>query len=149
MTALASLPVHADRIPWIPMGPPGLSFKPLRFYKDNRGWTYLFRVEPGTVIPRHRHTGEVHAINLVGKRQLLDTGEEVGPGTYVYEPVGNVDSWMAVGDEPVVIFITIFGAIEYMGPDGAVTKRVTSDDRLETYRRWCEANGAEFLATLE
>ncbi|MBJ6759459.1 cupin domain-containing protein [Myxococcaceae bacterium JPH2] len=149
MTALASLPVHSDRIPWIPMGPPGLSFKPLRFYKDNRGWTYMFRVEPGTVIPRHRHTGEVHAFNLVGKRQLLDTGEVVGPGTYVYEPVGNVDSWMAVGDEPVVILITIFGAIEYMGPDGAVTKRVTSDDRLETYRRWCETNGAEFLATLE
>ncbi|CAM3172621.1 hypothetical protein COSO111634_04690 [Corallococcus soli] len=52
-------------------------------------------------------------------------------------------------DEPAVLLINVRGAIEYLGPDGEVLGRVTSADRLETYRRWCEANGAPFLATCE
>jgi 2,4'-dihydroxyacetophenone dioxygenase len=145
----ASHPVDPERMPWIPMGRPGLSFKPLHFFKDDSGWMYLFRVEPGTVIPRHRHTGEVHGYNLSGHRKLLDTDEVIGPGTYVYEPPGNVDSWMSVGDEPTILLITVRGAVEYLGKDGEVTGRVTSNDRLQTYRRWCEEHGAGFLATVE
>jgi 2,4'-dihydroxyacetophenone dioxygenase len=148
-TSLVSPPVDTERIPWIPMGRPGLSFKPLRFFRDGGGWTYLFRLEPGTLIPRHRHTGEVHGFNLAGSRKLLDTGEVVGPGGYVYEPPGNVDSWMTVGDEPVVLLFTVRGAVEYLGKDDEVLGRVTSADRLETYRRWCDEHGAEFLATCE
>ncbi|RKH59648.1 2,4'-dihydroxyacetophenone dioxygenase family protein [Corallococcus llansteffanensis] len=147
-TVLASLPVDSERIPWIPMGSPGLSFKPLRFFRDGSGWVYLFRLEPGTRIPRHRHTGEVHAFNLAGRRQL-DTGEVVGPGGYVYEPRGNVDSWRVVGEEPVVLLINVRGGIEYLGEDGQVLRTATPADRLETYRRWCQENGAEFLATCE
>ncbi|MCI0573448.1 MAG: cupin domain-containing protein [Myxococcaceae bacterium] len=144
----ASRPVDTERIPWIPMGRPGLSFKPLRFFRGD-GSMYLFRVEPGTVIPRHRHTGEVHGFNLAGRRKLLDTGEVIGPGTYVYEPPGNVDSWMVIGDEPVILHITIRGAVEYLGEDGEVLSRAEPGARLESYRRWCEENGAEFLATCE
>ncbi|OJH37207.1 2,4'-dihydroxyacetophenone dioxygenase family protein [Cystobacter ferrugineus] len=147
--ACASHPIDADRMPWIPMGAPGLAFKPLRFFREGSGWTYLFRLEPGTLIPRHRHTGEVHAFNIAGRRELLDTGTVVGPGTYVYEPPGNVDSWRAAGQEPVVLLITVRGAIEYLGEDGEVLRRVTSADRLETYQRWCQEHGEPFLATLE
>ncbi len=146
-SASASHPIDSERMPWIPMGPPGLAFKPLRFFRD--GWMYLFRLEPGTRIPRHRHTGEVHGFNLSGRRQLLDTGEVIGPGTYVHEPAGNVDSWQVVGDEPVVLHITVRGAIEYLGDDGQVLKRVSSADRLETYRRWCQEHGEPLLATCE
>ncbi|WP_043709453.1 cupin domain-containing protein [Corallococcus macrosporus] len=145
----SSRPVDPERMSWIPMGPPGLSFKPLRFFRDGSGWMYLFRLEPGTIIPRHRHTGEVHGYNLSGTRELLDTGEVIGPGGYVYEPPGNVDSWRVTGAAPAVLLITVRGAIEYLAEDGQVSKRVTSEDRLQTYRRWCEANGAPFLATLE
>lgn len=149
LSAASSRPVDPERMPWIPMGPAGLSFKPLRFFRDGSGWMYLFRLEPGTVIPRHRHTGEVHGFNLSGTRELLDTGEVIGPGGYVYEPPGNVDSWRATGASPVVLLVTVRGAIEYLTEDGQVSKRVTSEDRLQTYRRWCEANSAPFLATLE
>jgi 2,4'-dihydroxyacetophenone dioxygenase len=63
-------------LPWIPLGP-GESFKPLHFYPDNRARALLLRLEPGTVVPRHRHLGDVQAFNLSGQRQL-DTGEVVG-----------------------------------------------------------------------
>src|SRR6185436_6257336 len=83
-------------MPWIPLCP-GQSFKPLRFFPNDRGRVLLLRVEPGTVVALHRHLGEVHGFHLAGARKL-DSIEIVGPGVYVYEPAGNVDSWEAVGD---------------------------------------------------
>lgn len=135
---LVSVLVDSDRLPWIPLGP-GESFKPLRFMPDGRA--LLLRLDPGTLVPRHRHLGEVHALNLSGYRQLLDTGESVPPGGYVYEPRGNVDSWMAVGDEPVVVYIVAFGAMEYLTDDGAVLRRDTPDSLEQIYVRFCESNG--------
>ena len=136
---LTSLPFDPATIPWIPLGP-GESFKPLRFLA-NRGRALLLRLEPGTIVPRHRHLGEVHGFNLSGYRRLIETDEIVGPGGYVYEPAGNVDSWMAVGDEPVVVHIVSFGAMEYLGEDGTVLRRDTPSSLLETYLSYCKANG--------
>lgn len=124
-------------VPWIPLGP-GESFKPLRFGHDRR--VLLLRVEPGTEIPRHRHLGEVHAFNVSGTRKL-DTGEIVGPGGYVYEPAGNVDSWIAIGDEPAVIHITSYGAMEYLGENGEVLRRDTATSLRDVYLRYCEEHG--------
>ena len=124
-------------LPWIPLGP-GESFKPLRFFPNGRA--LLLRVEPGTVIARHRHFGEVHAFNISGQRRL-DTGELVGPGGYVFEPDGNVDSWQTAGDEPVTVQITSFGAMEYLGENDEVLVRHTPDSLRETYLRYCREHG--------
>ncbi|HEY7700486.1 MAG TPA: anti-sigma factor [Vicinamibacteria bacterium] len=118
----------------------GESFKPLRFLPGDRGRVLLLRVEPGTVVPRHRHLGEVHGFNLSGKRKLLETGQIVGPGGYVYEPVGNVDSWMAVGDEPVVVHITSFGAMEYLGENDEILRRDTASSLRDAYLRFFREN---------
>jgi 2,4'-dihydroxyacetophenone dioxygenase len=130
-------PIDTASMPWIPLGA-GESFKPLRFLPEECGRILLLRLKPGTVVPRHRHLGEVHAFNLAGSRELLDTGEIAGPGAYVYEPAGNVDSWMAVGDEPVVVHIVSFGAMEYLDNDGRVLRRDTASSLQEIYLRYCE-----------
>lgn len=134
--------VDPQSLPWVPLGP-GESFKPLRFSARNR--VLLLRVDPGTVIPRHRHLGEVHALNVSGHRELLDTGEIVGPGGYVYEPVGNVDSWRAIGDEPVIVHIASYGAMEYLDRDGRVLERHDETMLRETYLRYCAEHGIEPL----
>jgi hypothetical protein len=64
----------------------------------------------------------------------------VEPGGYVYEPSGNVDSWMAVGDQPVVVHIIAYGAMEYLGANGEVLKRDTPGSLREVYLRYCNAN---------
>jgi 2,4'-dihydroxyacetophenone dioxygenase len=138
--AMIALMIDTSSMPWIPLGP-GESFKPLRFLPRGEGRVLLLRLEPGTVVPLHRHLGEVHAFNIAGSRKLLETGEIAGPGAYVYEPAGNVDSWMAIGDEPVIVHITSFGAMEYLGEDGSVLRRDTGTTLLEIYRRFCEQNG--------
>ena len=103
-------PIDTEAMPWIPTGP-GKSFRPLRFAAD--GWSELMRLEPGSAVAAHRHTGEVHAFNLAGTREIFGTGERVGPGNYAYEPAGTIDGWAAIGDEPCVVHIKVTGTIEY------------------------------------
>jgi quercetin dioxygenase-like cupin family protein len=137
--APVSQPLDPGQIPWIPLGT-GESFKPLRFLSNDRGRVLLLRLLPGTLVPRHRHLGEVHGYNVAGQRLLLETGEVVGPGGYVYEPAGNVDSWQAVGAEPVIVHITAFGAMEYLSEDGEVLRRDSPSSLRERYLSFCSEN---------
>jgi quercetin dioxygenase-like cupin family protein len=133
----------ANATPWVPLAR-GKAFKPLRFLRDDRGFVELLRLEPGEAIALHRHTGEVHAFNLQGSRELC-TGETVGPGGYVYEPAGNVDSWKVVGATPLIVLVVVMGAVEYLGPDGTVTSRYTASRLFDIYREHCAASGLDVL----
>ena len=123
----------AASLPWATVRD-GFDLKVLHGSTDDETRALLLRLRPGTIIPRHRHAGEVHAINLAGQRKLLDTGEVIDPGGYVYEPPGNVDSWMAVGDEPLVVFVTVRGALETLDDDGAVLHTTTTASQAAWYR---------------
>jgi len=150
MNATAFLPARdvADTaVPWVPLGG-GKDFKPLRFFRDNRGFVELLRLQPGVEIPLHRHTGEVHAFNLQGSRRLC-TGEIVGPGGYVYEPAGNTDSWRAHGDEVLVVMVVVMGVVEYLDDHGDVRKRYSGDTLLELYREFCRSGGIDEVDLLD
>jgi len=124
-----------ENLPWLAIKP-GFDMKVVRGGdSDDDTRVLVLRVQPGTVIERHRHTGEIHALNLSGQRKILDTGEVIGPGGYVYEPPGNEDSWMAVGDEPLVVFLTARGAIEYIDERGQVTLRSTTTTVTARWRQ--------------
>ena len=130
-----------DEAAWIPEGD-GKWSRPLRFLDADRGWVELMRLNPGVKLGPHRHTGEVHAYNIEGQRRLC-TGELVGPGDYVHESAGSVDWWEAVGDRPLIVFVVVMGAVEYIGPHGVVERRITTADRLADYRQWCRTSGTE------
>ena len=124
---------------WIPEGD-GKASLPLQFLPDGAGWVELMRLEPGVRIGLHRHSGEVHALNLQGTRRLSD-GRTIGPGDYVFEPTDNVDWWQAVGDEPLIVHVVVKGHVEYVKADGSVTRRITTADRIVDYEKHCEAAG--------
>lgn len=125
-------PVASDELPWVTLDP-GFAIKVLKAGSDRDARALLLRVEPGVVVPRHRHRGDVHAFQLSGHRRL-DSGESVGPGGYVYEPVGNVDSWTATGDEPSIILVVVRGALEYLDEDGQVRSRTTTSSIGKLYQ---------------
>lgn len=124
---------------WMPEGP-GKWSRPLRFLPDNEGWVELMRLDPGVRLGLHRHTGEIHAYNLQGRRRLC-TGEIVGPGDYVHEQAGNVDWWEAIGDEPLVLFVVVRGAVEYLDARGQVVKRITTTNRKAEVEHWKQQSG--------
>jgi 2,4'-dihydroxyacetophenone dioxygenase len=133
--------IATDDTPWVPAGA-GTSFKLLRLLPDNGGFVELMRVEPGAQSPLHRHTGPIHAYNLQGTRELC-TGERIGPGEYVFEPAGNTDWWRAVGDEPVLLFVVVHGAVEYLDADDRVTRRIDAQALYAMYRAHCDAAGLQ------
>jgi 2,4'-dihydroxyacetophenone dioxygenase len=137
ITGLAR-PLDAMSVPWIATGP-GKAFRPLLFTAD--GWSELMRLEPGSMVALHRHTGEVHAFNLSGTREIFGTGERAGPGSYVHEPAGTVDEWGAVGDEPCIVHIKVTGAVEYLGADGQVIETVNAETQRAVYLAWCREHG--------
>ena len=133
-------PLDTHALPWIPLRE-GFAFKPLAFTHGAECWAILLRVDPGFSAKKHRHSGEVHAFHLSGRR-ALDSGTVLGAGSYLYEPVGNVDTWSSVGDEPLVTFIVASGAVEYFGEDDTIVFRSDGKAMLETYRAFCAAHGA-------
>jgi 2,4'-dihydroxyacetophenone dioxygenase len=116
LTTEPARPLDTDGMPWIPTGP-GKSFRPLRFTAD--GWPELMRLEAGSVVALHRHTGELHAFNIAG----------------------TVDTWGATADGPCVIHLKVTGAIEYLGPDGQVTETVSAASQRAIYLDWCQREG--------
>lgn len=127
-------------LPWIPSATPGKSAKPLRFLANDGGFVELLRMEPGVIMPLHRHRGEIHAYNLVGSRQLC-TGEVIGPGDYVYEPPGNTDWWKIVGNEPMVALVIVMGTVEFLVPGGGAAKVVSARTQLAEYEDYCREHG--------
>jgi 2,4'-dihydroxyacetophenone dioxygenase len=145
-SALAHWPAHltaADDTPWVPLGP-GRAFKPIRFQRNDAGYVALMRVDPGIAIPLHRHTGSIHAYGIAGTRRL-GSGEIVGPGDYVFEPVGNTDTWATEGDDAVVVLIIVSGAVEYLADDGSVSARYSAKTQETVYRNYCQEIGIQPL----
>jgi quercetin dioxygenase-like cupin family protein len=130
--------LHPESLPWQSVGP-GYSVKLLHGGGGDATRALLLRLEPGVVVPRHRHEGEVHALNLAGTGKLLDTGELVGLGGYVDEPTGNVDTSMAVGEETVIVFVTVRGAMEDLDDAGQALSRSTTPSMTESYERFVES----------
>lgn len=135
---MTTLPFSLDTLAWLSDGN-GVELHLLRGGGDDDTRALLLRVQPGVVIGRHHHTGEVHVLGLAGTRELIETGRRVGPGDYVYEPAGNVDNWRVIGDEPVLLFITARGAIEYLDDTGAVRRRSSTAAITAAYRAVSEA----------
>jgi 2,4'-dihydroxyacetophenone dioxygenase len=133
-------PLPTDAMPWIETGP-GESFRPLLFEED--GFSELIRLEPGNVVPRHRHSGDTHIFNLAGSRELIESGEIAGPGDYVYEPSGIIDSWRAVGDVPCIVHVKVAGVVEYLDEDDQVVVLFDSASERAAYLEGCARQGVE------
>jgi hypothetical protein len=54
------------------------------------GWPELFRLEPRSAVTAHRHTGDVHAFNLAGTREVTDMIEYPGGNGEVIESVNEL-----------------------------------------------------------
>jgi 2,4'-dihydroxyacetophenone dioxygenase len=136
-TNITEAPIHTTDLPWMPLGK-GISARPLRFRGGER--TLQLRVEPGVTIPLHRHDGHVHALGLSGRRRLGD-GSIAGPGDYVFEPPGNVDSWSCAGDEPCIVQITMTGRLTYLDANGGDGAWTDTPKLRQLYLQWCHDSG--------
>ena len=142
MPNMTATPIDTCGLPWMPLGA-GIFARFLRLVGDER--SLQLKVMPGTVIGKHAHSGSVNAYGISGARRLED-GSIAGPGSYVFEPAGNVDSWACEGDEPCVVQISMAGALVYLADDGSQISRTDTTSLRTAYREWYRREGHPAVA---
>jgi 2,4'-dihydroxyacetophenone dioxygenase len=131
---------EAESLPWVPQGD-GVFFRPLRLCPERGTWTNLLRVTRQGTVSLHKHLAPVEAWTISGQWRYLERDWVAAPGTYVFEPEGDVHTLVNAGREEMITLFVVHGPIEYMGPDGKLLYTETAETKLIKYVEFCNANG--------
>lgn len=134
--------VDSSDLPWVEQAD-GVWFKPLRLTPETGTWTSLLRVSAGGMVSRHRHLGPVQAWVLQGSWRYLEHPWVAGPGSFVYEPAGDVHTLVVEPGEEMVTMFVVQGAIEYLDADGNIAVVDSAQRKLDLYLEHCRAHGLE------
>lgn len=137
--------LDSDKIPWIPQTDRSW-FKPLRFDLTNGGWINLLKIKPGGVVNRHRHTGgKVMAYTLQGEWRYLEKDWVAKPGTFVFEPPGDIHTLTVDGDEDMITLFILEGSIQYLDDNDQVIQQDDVFSKMKRYLEYCEEHNIPVL----
>ena len=148
MTTTATAPsvnhVSADDLPWADTGI-GVGLKVLRVSVDTGVWVLLNRFDPGTQIPRHKHTGPVEGYTLAGRWHYLEYDFWSTAGSYIYEPANSVHTLDVPADNegPTDVLFVIEGALLNLDANDQVESVSDGPSLLAAYYALLEAQGIE------
>ncbi|MFC9976275.1 2,4'-dihydroxyacetophenone dioxygenase family protein [Spirillospora sp. NPDC127200] len=127
--------VHSDDLPWVNAGPVGLQV--LRVSPGS--WVVRNRFQAGFRLPRHKHTGSVHAFTFSGRWRYAEYGVDYVAGTFIHEPPGSVHT-LTIEEDADILFLIEGAFIEY-AEDGSVSGVVDGESTLNAYYALCDAAG--------
>lgn len=124
MTGMPSVVFAQEQdLPWLPLKDtpgfggvdiPGVECK--FFGKEGRGpWFYLVRHEPGVVVQKHTHGGDVFHYILEGEWHM--GGRSLGPGYMQYERQGLYYGPITSGDEGSLFLAVYDHEPQFIEPD--------------------------------
>lgn len=135
--------VHSEEIPWVPQGE-RVWFRPLRFDLANGRWINLLKVTGGGRVNRHRHTGgQVLGYCMQGSWHYLEREWVARPGTFVYEPPGDVHTLVVDDAEEMITLFILEGVVQYLDDDDRVIYQDDVYTKLDRYLAYCRDNGVE------
>jgi hypothetical protein len=133
--------VDPDTLPWVPQGD-RVWFKPLRFDLANGRWVNLLRITGGGKVNRHRHSGgQVLGFCLQGSWHYLEREWVARPGTFVYEPPGDIHTLVVDDAEEMQTLFLLEGVVQYLDDDDNVIYQDDVFTKLERYLAFCTAHG--------
>lgn len=91
----------------------GYQIHPLFLDQENGVWVLYAKFPPGTLLPRHFHTGTVHFFTTKGTWHYVEHPEDPQTaGSYLYEPAGSVHQFCVPEDaqEDAEGFMVVSGA---------------------------------------
>ena len=135
--------IQADELPWVPQGD-NVWFKPLRFDLANGRWVNLLKVTKQGKVNRHRHSGgQVLGFVIHGSWRYLEREWVARPGTFVYEPPGDIHTLVVDGPEEMQTLFLLEGVIQYLDDDDRVISQDDVFTKLERYLSFCRREGIE------
>lgn len=137
----ATLRDEAD-LPFVALGD-GTHLQLLKVDVEQGLWVIRTRMEPGVVVPTHKHTGAVHAFTLAGRWKYREYPEVNTAGSYLFEPAGSVHTLMVPDDVEGLTdaFFVIHGANLILDDDGNVIGTADAGVIRDFYLGLCEAEG--------
>lgn len=143
--ALPDQAIQSDEIPWIPQGD-RVWFKPLRFDLVNGRWVNLLKVAGGGKVNRHRHSGgQVLGYCLQGSWRYLEREWVARPGTFIYEPPGDIHTLVVDGAEGMLTLFILEGVIQYLDDDDNIVYQDDVFTKMERYLNFCKAQNIKPL----
>ena len=138
-----------DERHWVPLAPNRWS-RPLCLNVSQGYWVHLTRVRGSGLVSRHRHPAPVHGFVLKGRWRYLERDWEAVPGSYIYEPPGDIHTLVVDDDNEEMI--TLFhntGALIFCDEEGTTTGTTDVFDRIAACREHFEAVGlgADYVET--
>lgn len=140
--ALPDRAVDSDRIPWVPQGD-RVWYKPLRFDLANGRWVNLLKVAGRGKVNRHRHSSQVLGWCLEGSWHYPEREWVATPGTFIYEPPGDVHTLVVSSDEEMLTLFLLEGVIQYLDDSDNVISQDDVFTKLDRYLRFCRNQGIE------
>jgi len=95
----------------------GIAFRLLFASGETGRWTVLFRCQPGSFIPRHKHYGAGEYFVVKGLMQYRMG--RAPAGTYGYEPLGAIHDRTEF-PEYTELFFTSYGPVVFLNEDDTV-----------------------------
>ncbi|NDI35493.1 cupin domain-containing protein [Chengkuizengella sediminis] len=139
---------NMEDLPWVPFDDGNSYFKPLRFDLNTGTWTYLFKIKPNKVLARHRHTGgSVIGYTLAGEWRYAERDWIAKPGTFIFEPPGDIHTFITLDEEVVSLFI-LGGTLQYFDDDNTIIGQDDVYTVLHKYRSHCNENNLEVCEDL-
>ncbi|MEP6549261.1 MAG: 2,4'-dihydroxyacetophenone dioxygenase family protein [Gammaproteobacteria bacterium] len=115
---------------WVPVVA-GIDLKRLFTSPETGRWTVLFRCQPGSFIPRHKHLGAGEYFMLKGRMDYR-MGTALA-GVYGYEPIGSVHDMTSFPEYTELLF-TNFGPVLFLNADDSIASVLDYElvDKLAT-----------------
>jgi len=108
--------LEVESVRWIPIVA-GIDFRLLFTSGESGRWTVLFRCQPGSFFPRHKHYGAGEYFVVKGRMEYrMGTAPA---GTYGYEPLGVTHDHTAFPEYTELLF-TNFGPVAFLNEDDSV-----------------------------
>lgn len=132
--------IHTEDLPWVPFDDGTCHFKPLRFDLNTGTWIYLFKIQSNRTLSRHRHTGgAVIGYNIQGTWRYEGREWAAKPGTFIFEPPGDIHTLITGEDEVITLFI-LGGTLQYFDERNQIIGQDDIFTVLKKYRDFCSAN---------
>jgi len=140
---LADRAIDSDTLPWVPQGD-RVWFRPLRFDLAAGHWVNLLKVSRGGKVNRHRHSGgQVLGYCLQGSWHYLERDWVARPGTFVYEPPGDIHTLVVDDAEDMITLFLLEGVVQYLDNEDNVISQDDVFTKLERYLNYCREQGLE------
>jgi 2,4'-dihydroxyacetophenone dioxygenase len=120
---------------WVPQTD-CVSFRPLCLCVSGGYYVNLLRVRGAGLLSRHRHPGPVHGHVLKGKWKYLEHDWEAVPGSYIFEPPGEIHTLVVPeGVDEMITLFHVTGALLYCDVHGTVTGAEDVFTKLELAKK--------------